>query len=99
MPHRSPPTPARRSSACDNQGTTLLRITSSSDHIVRSSFRQNARHASVDRMSMNTVEYRRSGLMTQANGRRTETTQVRLLRIQAETLIRCRELQARAASR
>lgn len=98
MPHRSPPTPARRSSACDNQETTLLRITSSSDHIVRSSFRQNARHASVDRMSMNTVEYRRSGLMTQANGRRTETTPVRLLRIQAETLIRCRELQARVAS-
>lgn len=49
-------------------------------------------------MNMNTVEHRRSGLMTQANGRRTETTQVRLLRIQAETLIRCRELQARAAS-
>lgn len=98
MPHRAPPTPARRSSACEDQETTLLWITSSSDHIVRSSFRRKARQASVDRMNMNTVEHRRSGLMTQANGRRTETTQVRLLRIQAETLIRCRELQARAAS-
>ena len=84
--------------ACEDQETTLLWITSSSDHIVRSSFRRKARQASVDRMNMNTVEHRRSGLMTQANGRRTETTQVRLLRIQAETLIRCRELQARAAS-
>ena len=84
--------------ACEDQETTLLWITSSSDHIVRSSFRRKARQASVDRMNMNTVEHRRSGLMTQVNGRRTETTQVRLLRIQAETLIRCRELQARAAS-
>lgn len=84
--------------ACEDQETTLLWITSSSDHIVRSSFRRKARQASVDRMNMNTVEHRRSGLMTQANGRRTETTQVRLLRIQAETLIRCRELQARAVS-
>lgn len=98
MPHRPPPTPARRSPACEDQETTLLWITSSSDHIVRSSFRRKARQASVDRMNMNTVEHRRSGLMTQTNGRRTETTPVRLLRIQAETLIRCRELQARAAS-
>lgn len=47
---------------------------------------------------MNTVEHRRSGLLTQTCGRRVETTPVRLLRIQAETLIRCRELQSRVAS-
>ncbi|MEJ5920859.1 DUF559 domain-containing protein [Bifidobacterium thermophilum] len=47
---------------------------------------------------MNTVYHQESGLLRQANGRRVETTSVRLLRIQAETLVRCRELQARVAS-
>ena len=56
-------------------------------------------HDKPDRLApMNTIYRNKSGLLEQANGRRVETTPVRLLRIQAETLVRCRELQARVAS-